>query len=251
MVDPSPAAPRISVCMAAYNGSLHIEEQISSILAELGVHDELVIVDDASTDATAKIIAAIEDPRIRLIEAAANAGYVRTFERALGEARGEYIFLSDQDDIWIPGRVKLMTDALEKQQLVVSNCEHIEGPVGRFHEIRLHAKDSRHRIRNMIGIFVGYRLHWGCAMALRRELLGQILPFPPHMTESHDQWIALVGNMNRSITYLEENTILHRLHGKNLTPSGMRGLSKILNARIAFAKNTAAAWHRARNAAAL
>jgi hypothetical protein len=71
------------------------------------------------------------------------------------------------------------------------------------------------------------------------------------MTESHDQWIALVGNMNRSITYLEENTILHRLHGKNLTPSGMRGLSKILNARIAFAKNTAAAWHRARNAAAL
>lgn len=251
MDDPSTVVPRISVCMAAYNGALHIEEQIDSILAELGVHDELVVVNDASTDTTAKIVRAVEDPRIRLIEASTNAGYVRTFERALAEARGEYVFLSDQDDIWIPGRVELMIGALEGHQMVVSNCEHIEGPVGRFHEIRLRAKDSRHRVRNIIGILVGYRLHWGCAMAFRRELLGQILPFPPHMTESHDQWIALVGNMNRSITYLEANTILHRLHGKNLTPAGMRGLPKILTARISFAKNIAVAWHRARNAAAL
>ncbi|MCB5273865.1 putative glycosyltransferase EpsE [Arthrobacter sp. SO5] len=248
---PSTVVPRISVCMAAYNGSLHIEEQIDSILAELGVHDELVVVNDASIDTTAKIIRAIEDPRIRLIEAATNAGYVRTFERALGVARGEYVFLSDQDDIWIPGRVELMIAALGGCQMVVSNCEHIEGPVGRFHEIRLRAEDSTHTVRNIVGILVGYRLHWGCAMAFHRDLLRQILPFPPHMTESHDQWIALVGNMNRSITYLEANTILHRLHGKNLTPAGMRGLPKILKARIALSKNIAVAWRRARNAAAL
>lgn len=251
MDDPSTVMPRISVCMAAYNGSLHIEEQIGSILAELGAHDELVVVNDASTDDTANIIRAFEDPRIRLIEAGTNAGYVRTFERALSEARGEYVFLSDQDDVWIPGRVELMIHALKGHRMVASNCEHIEGPVGRFHEIRLRAKDSRHRVRNIIGIFVGYRLHWGCAMAFRRNLLGQILPFPPHMTESHDQWIALVGNMNRSIVYLEPNTILHRLHGRNLTPAGIRGLPEILKARVAFAKNIAVAWHRARNEAVL
>jgi hypothetical protein len=102
------------------------------------------------------------------------------------------------------------------------------------------------QVRNIIGILVGYRLHWGCAMAFRRELLGQILPFPAHMTESHDQWIALVGNMNRSITYLEADTILHRLHGQNLTPAGMRGLTKILKARLAFIRNIAVAWRRAR-----
>jgi glycosyltransferase involved in cell wall biosynthesis len=81
--------------MAAYNGSLHIGEQIHSILAELGSNDELVIVNDASTDATSEIVRAIEDSRIRLIDSEANSGYVRTFERALTEARGEYVFLSD------------------------------------------------------------------------------------------------------------------------------------------------------------
>jgi glycosyltransferase involved in cell wall biosynthesis len=246
---PSSVVPRISVCMAAYNGSLHIEEQIRSILGELGDHDELVIVNDASTDATSALVKGIGDRRIRLIDAESNAGYVRTFERALAEARGEYVFLSDQDDIWIPGRVDLMIRALQGNQMVASNCEHIEGPLGKFHEIRLRAEDSPRKVRNIIGILVGYRLHWGCAMAFRRELLDQVLPFPAHMTESHDQWIALVGNMNRTITYLEANTILHRLHAQNLTPAGMRGLSKILKARIAFAKNIAVAWRRARIAA--
>lgn len=243
---PSPPAPRLSVCMAAYNGALHIEEQIRSILAELGSHDELVVVNDASTDATSDIVKAIGDARIRLTDAGTNAGYVRTFERALTQARGEYVFLSDQDDIWIPGRVELMVSALQHHRMVASNCRHIEGPQGRFHEIRLRAEDSPRRVRNIVGILVGYRLHWGCAMAFRRELLSQILPFPAHMTESHDQWIALVGNMNRSITYLEADTILHRLHGQNLTPAGMRGLSKILRARVAFIKNIAVAWRRAR-----
>jgi glycosyltransferase involved in cell wall biosynthesis len=247
---PSPSAPRISVCMAAYNGSLHIGEQIRSILAELGSDDELIIVNDASTDATSEIIKAIEDPRIRLFDSDVNSGYVRTFERSLTQARGDYVFLSDQDDIWIPGRVELMVGALQQNRMVASNCQHIEGPLGRFHEIRLRAEDSPHRVRNIIGILVGYRLHWGCAMAFRRELLSQILPFPAHMSESHDQWIALVGNMNRSITYLEENTILHRLHGQNLTPPGMRGLTEILKARVAFINNITIAWCRARVAVA-
>lgn len=239
-------APRISVCMAAYNGSLHIEEQIRSILVELGDHDELVVVNDASTDETSKIVSGIADSRVRLIDAAENIGYVRTFERALSEAKGEYIFLSDQDDIWIPGRVELMVGALQHKQMVASNCEHFDGPAGRFHEIRLRSEDSPRKIRNIVGIVVGYRLHWGCAMAFRMDLRDQVLPFPTHMTESHDQWLALVGNMNRTITYMETDTILHRLHGQNLTPSGMRGLKKILSARLAFVKNVAIAWRRAR-----
>lgn len=251
MVPESPPHPRVSVCMAAYNGANHIAEQISSILPELGEHDELIIVDDHSTDNTTDIILGFEDGRIRLLETDVNAGYVRTFERALGEARGDFVFLSDQDDVWMPGRVEEMIGALGGNHMVVSNCEHFDGPAGRFHEIRLRTKDSRHRVRNIIGILVGYRLHWGCAMAFRQQILGQILPFPPHMNESHDQWIALVGNMNKSITYLETNTILHRLHGKNLTPAGLRRPSKILKARIAFAKNIVIAWHRRRNAAAL
>lgn len=245
MHDASEAAPRVSVCMAAYNGSLHIAEQIHSILSELGPRDELIIVDDCSTDQTAQLISEIEDARIRLIAARTNRGYVKSFERALDEARGEYVFLSDQDDIWIPGRVELMISAMGDNNLVVSNCQHIEGTPGRFQEIRLREKDSRHSVRNTLGILVGFRLHWGCAMALRRPLLNQVLPFPAHMTESHDQWIAMVGIANRSIQYLETDTILHRLHGDNLTPKGIRSFSEIASARVSFLRNIFTAIARA------
>lgn len=240
--------PRISVCMAAYNGARHIEEQIQSILTELHANDELVVVNDCSRDNTEEIVRGIGDSRIRLIDSSSNAGYVRTFERALSEARGEFIFLSDQDDIWIPGRVELMIRAMGEKSLVVSNCQHIEGTPGRFQEIRLREKDSGHSVRNALGILVGYRLHWGCAMALRRTLLEQVIPFPAYMTESHDQWIAMVGIANRSIQYLETDTILHRLHGENLTPKGIRSLSKILFARFVFLRNLIEATQRAYSA---
>lgn len=241
--------PRVSVCLAAYNGAAHIEEQINSILGELDADDELIVVDDRSTDDTAGVVQGIKDDRIRLVCAASNAGYVRTFERALGEARGEFVFLSDQDDVWIPGRVEAMISAMDGKDMVASNCKHVDGPLGSFHEIRLQAKDSGHSLRNIIGIVVGYRLHWGCAMAVRNRILPQILPFPQHMTESHDQWIAMVGNVNRSIAYLEADTILHRLHGENLTPRGIRSASKIVRARVAFVRNVLEAVRRARLAA--
>lgn len=245
-MEPTTTRPRISVCMAAYNGARHIREQIDSILPELGPNDEVIVVNDCSTDDTAAVVAAIPDSRIRLIDAERNRGYVATFERALGEARGEFVFLSDQDDVWLPGRVEQMISALDGKSMVVSNCRHFDGPLGSFHEIRLRAKDSTHYLRNLLGIVVGYRLHWGCAMAVRRNLLTQALPFPHYMNESHDQWLATVGNINRSIVYMEEDTILHRLHGENLTPHGIRSASKILRARIAFLRNVCVAVGRSR-----
>ncbi|PTT68607.1 glycosyltransferase [Arthrobacter sp. HMWF013] len=245
-MDPVPTLiPRVSVCMAAYNGANHIREQIESILLELSATDELVIIDDCSTDSTKSVVEGIGDPRIRLIAGTTNAGYVRTFERALSESRGRYVFLSDQDDIWIPGRTERMIAGLQDKDMVVSNCRHFDGPLGRFHRIRLKAKDSNHTLRNLAGIVIGYRLHWGCAMAFRRELLPKILPFPAHMRESHDQWIAMVGIVNRSIRYLEEDTILHRLHGENLTPQGIRSAGKIFAARLDFFRNLLIATRRA------
>ncbi len=73
---------RVSVCMAAYNGAKHIEEQLRSILSELSADDELLIIDDASPDHTVAVIRAVDDERIRLIERRENRGYVRTFEES-------------------------------------------------------------------------------------------------------------------------------------------------------------------------
>lgn len=99
--------------MAAYNGEKFIAEQIASILDQLGEDDEIVVIDDRSTDGTLEALRALDDPRLRVIEQETNRGYVQTFERALGEARGAYLLLSDQDDIWLPGHVDDMVAAPE------------------------------------------------------------------------------------------------------------------------------------------
>src|SRR5690554_1954760 len=97
----------ISVCMASYNGSRFIKAQLDSILAQLGPEDELIVVDDASSDDTAAIVARCNDERIRLYQQPQNQGHVASFSRAISDACHEFIFLADQDDVWLPGRVAL------------------------------------------------------------------------------------------------------------------------------------------------
>ncbi|MDE5758415.1 MAG: glycosyltransferase, partial [Allobaculum sp.] len=91
----------ISVCIATYNGERYIETQIRSILDQLNEDDEIIISDDSSTDRTLDIIRSLNDSRIKLF--AGNKFHSRTFnfENALKQATGDFIFLSDQDDIWL------------------------------------------------------------------------------------------------------------------------------------------------------
>lgn len=230
------------MCMATYRGSQLVEEQLASILEQLGPDDEVVVVDDASPDATADVVAAIGDPRIRLVRAPVNRGYVRTFEAALGLARGDVVFLADQDDIWRPGRVAAMRAALAEADVVATNLatlgqgDTLRGPFGQP-DWHLRAADSGHHTRNVLGILAGNRPYFGCAMAVRRSALTGILPIPGFLTESHDLWIALWGNLNGSIRHLEIRSLDRRLHGDNQTPDRPRGIAAVLRSRLTLLRS--------------
>ncbi len=224
-------AIRASVCMASYRGALYIREQIESILVQLDPTDELIVVDDASSDNTVEIVKSISDPRIRLIEVAQNQGYVRSFEQAVLASRGEFIFLADQDDLWLPGRLELMLDSLQHSGVVASNFEVLGGGLrGRVPELR--AADSSHYLRNILGTVVGYRPYYGCGMAMTRQQAQVFAPIPSYIVESHDLWLALCGNVGKTMKHLEEPTLLRRLHEDNVTPRGWRSIRTILRARI-------------------
>ena len=239
--------PTVSVCMAAYNGSAYIGEQIASILDQLHEGDELIVIDDRSTDDTADVVGAIGDERIRLIRSEENRGYVRTFERAIGLARGETVFLSDQDDVWLPGRVDRMLDALRDVELVVSNFGSFGGELTAVQSRRLRAADSTRWRRNVLWIWVGTRPYYGCCMAFRAEARQRILPFPAYLTETHDQWLGYVANADRSVRHLEEDTILRRIHGANSSETH-RGLATILRARMMTGRAILEAYRRSRRA---
>ena len=103
----------ISVGLASYNGERYIREQVDSIIAQLDSIDELVISDDGSTDGTLDILASYNDPRIHVYHNEENHGVNGNFENALKHSQGDYIFLSDQDDVWLPGKVEACLKALE------------------------------------------------------------------------------------------------------------------------------------------
>ncbi len=225
-------AVRVSVCMATYNGQEYVAEQIQSILSQLSPEDELIVVDDASKDSTLDVVRRIEDPRIVLLPSAENKGYVASFEKAVSASRGEYIMLSDQDDIWLPGRVEKLVDALQTKDFAASNFTVFGGPANRYHKVQLKESDSGRWVANLVTTWIGIRPYYGCTMAFRAAAKKQILPFPEFLTETHDQWIAIVANLNRSMVHVAAPTVARRLHDENTTPKSRRPVSVILRARI-------------------
>ena len=122
----------ISVCMATYNGERYLRAQIDSILRQLGEYDELVVSDDGSNDGTLSILGGYGDRRIRILHHARSPqrygfGYAaKNFEHALGHARGAIVFLADQDDVWLAGKIERMVSELEVCDLVLSDCSYTD-----------------------------------------------------------------------------------------------------------------------------
>src|SRR5258708_33278527 len=116
----------ISVCMAVFNGRRYLEEQLRSILTQLANDDEVIVVDDCSVDGSVDLIRHIDDPRITLLLNNANSGPTASFERAFSLAKGKYIFLSDQDDIWKPDKVAVTCKIFDSSNsLVVVSDAHV------------------------------------------------------------------------------------------------------------------------------
>ena len=213
----------VSVALAAYNGEKYIAEQINSILPQLGEDDEIIVSDDNPSGKTAGAVLSINDPRIKYIEGP-GLGVVRNFENALSHCGGEYIFLCDQDDVWLPGKVEKVKEELNKgASLVLHNASVTDAALKSTGKTCFGIYDTNTGfLKNLIrNSFVG------CCMAFRRELLGIVLPFPSNLP-MHDWWIGLVASKNRErISLIEEPLMLWRRHGGNVTGGATPFLKKI------------------------
>ena len=205
----------ISVCMATYNGEKFIKEQIDSILSQLSDDDELVVSDDGSKDRTLDIISSYNDKRIRILHHSAPHGFVHNFENALGNAKGDYIFLSDQDDYWIPGKVKTAMGYLTSgTDLVIHNAELVDGkgqPLGTDYYSCMHSKTGF-----WANIWKTRTL--GCCMCFNRKVLEKSMPMPKHIV-AHDYWIGMIALKHFKVKFIEDKLLCYRRHGGNVSPS--------------------------------
>lgn len=101
---------RASIIMPAYNAEVFVARAIDSALAQTEPRIEVIVIDDASTDATAAIVARIaaRDGRVRLLRSAVNGGPGAARNRGLDVARGEWIALLDADDGYLPHRLETL-----------------------------------------------------------------------------------------------------------------------------------------------
>jgi len=203
---------RVSVAMASYNGAKYIAEQLSSILAQLSLDDELVIVDDCSTDDTVHIIKSFADQRIRLYTSPQNRGVVKTFTEAITASTGDIIFLADQDDIWLPGKVQAILQAFKDNPSVniVSTDATVIDQNGDV--ILPSYYDDRGGFTDSIWRNLAKSRFHGCLMAFRSKLRPLILPLALY----HDVWIGLCNAVagGKSIL-IPQPFVAYRRHGKN------------------------------------
>ncbi len=200
----------ISVCMATYNGEKYLRQQIDSILPQLQLNDELIISDDGSTDTTLNIIESYDSPNIKLYRNNFH-NHILNFEFLLSVASGDYIFLSDQDDVWFPNKISIMMAALKDCDLVCSDCVVTDGdlkPDG-----RLFMTDSPENISGFIKN-LWHNHYLGCCMAFRRRIRDIALPFPKGLI-THDTWLGLVAEMYGKPIFIKDKLIYFRRHGEN------------------------------------
>jgi glycosyltransferase involved in cell wall biosynthesis len=227
--------------MATYQGERYVERQLRSILEQLGAGDEVIVVDDCSRDHTVERVESLNDSRIRVIRNPANRREVYSFGKAIEIAKGDIVFLSDQDDVWLPGRVQLMAGRLRDSgaQLITGNFEWMdeeERPLDVAFD-GVSSTASTKYCRNIADIFAGKTNYFGCAMAFRRELVPLITPIPAYV-ESHDLWIALAANQMRSNLHIDDLTLRKRRHGSNATSTvSSRSLFLKLKSRFIFARS--------------
>lgn len=220
----------ISVCMATYNGEKYITEQLDSILCQLSDEDELIISDDGSNDNTLKIISdyTVKFKNIILIDGP-KQGVVKNFENALKHAKGDYIFLTDQDDVWKKNKIQTMlkyfisTDC----QVILHDADIIDAEFNVISESFYIHRGSKHGLLRNI-----YKNSYlGCCMAFKKNILNEALPFPSNI-EMHDWWIGLIGESNKSTLLISEKLILYRRHENNVSSFHHHPLPKMIFNRL-------------------
>lgn len=203
----------ISIALCTYNGARFLDEQLRTLREQEGV-DEIVVVDDASTDGTWAILTrhAGQDDRIRLHRNAAPLGVTRNFERAIGLVRGEWVALADQDDVWQPEKLARLRAAWDGEAVLLHHATHkfhgavpadLPSPAGERRKFS--GSDLRRLLyRNSI---VGH------TTVVRTATVRRLMPFPRAVP--HDWWIGVGAAGLGRVQYVDEYLVHYRIHAGN------------------------------------
>lgn len=215
----------LSVALCTYRGEAFVGAQLDSLAAQSRLPDELVVCDDASTDATVGIVRAFAQGApfpVRVQVNPATLGFAQNFALAISRCQGDLIALCDQDDVWLPGKLAQAEALLAEDPdvgLVCSDAEVVDAalrPVGQrlWESIRLtEAERGLVASDRAVAVLLERNIAMGASTVFRSSFLPWILPIPTGW--HHDWWIALVVSLRARLALIDTPQLLYRQHGAN------------------------------------
>lgn len=221
-MSPARHTPSVSIVMCTYNAEAYLQPQLDSFLEQTVLPGELIVQDDASVDSTLAILdrfarkapfpVSVESNRTRL-------GPTGNFEIAMGRAQQDVVFLSDADDIWLPGRVEAMLTAFRQRPSVT--CVFADAslvterldPMGKtlWETIGFDA-DAQSRVEqgDVVDALFRRTIGFGGTMALRRAILQSVLPIPRPW--GHDNYTAILAAATGELALIRTPNLKYRQH---------------------------------------
>lgn len=213
---------KISVVLATYNGEKFIIKQLDSILNQTRLPDEIIIVDDCSTDRTYQIVNDFVNQNknnfsvsFKLNQNEQNLGFAKNFRKALSYASGDIIILADQDDIFLKNKNEIVNKYFEtnsKSQIFISSYKMIDE-----HDKIISGIEpfSNNKVVTYNELLKG-NSYPGCTIAFRSELIKYFDQFNDAFF-AHDWFLLLFTSINyhNSIFYSSVPLVQYRMHAKN------------------------------------
>ena len=238
---------RLSIALCTYNGEKFISEQLQSIAEQTVLPDELIICDDNSTDKTLEnlnVFAKNAPFPVKIFHNDESLGVIRNFEKAILLCKGDYVALSDQDDVWLPDKLEKSMAIMKSEEakyagkhmpilvhsdlkVVDKNLEVISDSL--MYMQKTHNENSEQALKTLLV----QNYVTGCTVIINKELKEVATPFPNGII-MHDWWFALLASSEGKIAYLEESTILYRQHGENSVGAKKYFSIKNLNKALSF-----------------
>ena len=212
------SSPRVTAVITSYNYGQFIAQAVESVLAQdfPAADLEVVVVDDGSTDDTPERVKQFGD-RIVYIRKP-NGGQASALNAGFANARGEIVALLDADDVWLPGKLRRVMEAFDRQPDAVL-VQHTR--LQWYTETGTVLKDSDPP--ELSGAFpplavdlLSYGPNSTSALAFRKSLLGELLPIPETLGNLADSYLSALAVLKGPMIQINEPLTKYRIHGKNL-----------------------------------
>lgn len=217
---------KVSVVLCTYNGSRYLEKQLNSILNQSYEIEEIIIVDDCSTDSTRDILVKYhnEYSKIKLFFNEKNLGSNDSFKYAVSLATNDYIALCDQDDIWYTNKIEV-----QMHSIVTSIFFEDGKPLVSFHDLCLMDQNDTithqsfwklHKFNPFTFTFrksLIFNIVTGCTCIINKKMMEEMIKCDMRDIIMHDYLIALIGYGFGNIIYINEPLMYYRSHVGTVT----------------------------------